>query len=137
MVISLNSINVTNSTVIDKCENNLNEFLYDWGIAATVIGALILIWGIVQTILFITEIISDPAIAWLNNVPVALISGVLFMFALIFLGIMIFQDPCIGNIRYYYWSIGCAIFSISMIFTGTAFLVCIGSMCASGFNSDD
>lgn len=129
-VIESNPISNTNSTITgDYCENNIRSVLRGWGISAVVIGSLFFIWGVIQIFLvYFYDVQSDRILSM--NIPLAFVAALIFALGAAFIGDVIFRAGCVGQIRYYYWSISCATFCISIVYLGSAFLVCVGWMCA-------
>lgn len=117
------------NTTLNQCEDKLVHFLNVWGITSIVFGSLFLLWFCIQSAIFILKLTNDFRMIWFTNLfSIGIISAILFGFAVRFLGTELFSHICINKIRYYYWSVGCTIFSISLISTiFICSLICISS----------
>ena len=133
VIISINPLDTTNVTRIDECENESIYFLYGWGIMGIILGSLVIFIGVIETILLTSKLVEDGALAWMFNITIALGLGFFYIFGSFVSGYSLFKH-CTDLLRYYYWTIICATFSISTGLLGVFFFISLYMLCNS--NSD-
>ena len=133
VIISVNPLKTTNITRVNECEYEAIYFLYGWGIMGIILGSMVIFIGAIETILFTTKLIEDGVLAYMFNVTIALGLGFFYMFGSFVTGYALFRH-CTDLLRYYYWAIICAVFSISTTLLSLAFLSTLYLLC--NFSSD-
>lgn len=117
VVVQYNPENITNKTLTQiRCEQDIKNVLNGWGIAALVIGSLVLVWTLIQIVVLLFYSsktgLSDYACSSACSLSLLILLFILFIGALIGVPVVIFDTKCINNIEYTYWSTALAIFCI-------------------------